>query len=579
MKKIIKFLDNLSPCDVHLKDLPRKPNGLMNCSFNEYGQIVKRSGYSKYNVTSLGADHKITGLHRFYTQANLKEFLCSWNTKIYKLSETTPWAGTALYSTGITDFTVTADKDTHFCDFSNHCYFVNGTDGVFKYNRTFVRKMGITAPTVKCAGTAAGTLGYLGAGVYKYKYTWVDEDGYESNGSPVSDGITATALATISLTGIANSTDPKIVSKCIYRTSVGGAIYYYEGAIANNTTTTFSSTIADSSLGTELHTDHTVPPKTSHLIAKRRNKLYLADADYLYPSHTSDVEYFPALWAIRTGNSQKIMGLLEQLTALPVATEDSIERLVGTDEDNFEFINSYSTEGNVAIRSYVNCDNLIVYLGYNGINYFDGVTSGIFSEAVNKYIRDNIVDAYASLSCAVYWDNKYILCYPKTGTVPNEAIYIDLKNKTYGVYNYSFSCFSKWSRGTDGLRLFGGSNTIGQIYEIDSGLDDAGSDIEAYDQTDYIDLGIPEVEKNFYKIYIRCEVTTESTLTVYYQTDIDTEASVTTTLTAGKDQWYEINLPGDVRGRAIKIRPRVSNKLAITLKGYMLQYDTENLRI
>jgi len=341
----------------------------------------------------------------------------------------------------------------------------------------------------------------------------------------------------------------------------------------SNTTTIFSSTIADTALGTEVATNHTTPPSTSHLVAKRRNKLYLAYNDYLYPSHISDVEYFPATWRLRTGNSQKIKGLLEQLTALPVATEDSIERLVGTDEDNFEFKNSYSTEGCVAMRSYVNCDNLIVYLGFNGINYFDGTTSGVFSEAINKYIRDNIVAAYASLSCAVYWDNKYILCYPKTGTVPNEAVYIDLKNKTFGVYNYSFSCFSKWSKGSDGLRLFGGSNTIGQVYEIDSGLDDAGSAIEAYDQVDYLDLGIPEREKTFYKIYVRCEVTTESTLTVYYQTDTDTEASVTATLTALKDQWYEINLPGSVSGRAIKIRPRVNNKYAVTFKGYMIQYS------
>ncbi|GAI00094.1 unnamed protein product, partial [marine sediment metagenome] len=40
-------------------------------------------------------------------------------------------------------------------------------------------------------------------------------------------------------------------------------------------------------------------------------------------------------------------GLLEQLTALPAFTEDSVERLVGTDEDNTEFKNSYSTEGNL----------------------------------------------------------------------------------------------------------------------------------------------------------------------------------------------------------------------------------------
>jgi len=573
-KKIVwKALDNLSPSDVKLVNLPRKPNGLYNMNFNPYGQLVKRAGFSKYNTTSLGAAHKIVGMHRYYKQDTAsKEFIVAWNTSVYKLSETTPWGGTAIKTS------LTADKDTYFCDFLNHCYFVNGTDGVFKYDLTNVRTMGITAPTVKCAGTAAGSSGFLGAGDYKYVYTWVDEDGYESNPSPVSSAITATALATISLTAVANSADAKIVSKRIYRTAVNGAIYYYEGAIADNTTTTFSSTIVDTSLGDEVESDHTDPESTSHLIAKRRNKLYLAYNDYLYPSHTSDVEYFPPLWRIRTGNSQKIKGLLEQLTALPVATEDSIERLLGTSEDDFEFKNSYSTEGCVAIRSYVNCDNLIVFLGFNGINYFDGTTSGIFSEAVNEYIRDNIVDAYRHLSCATYFDNKYILCYPKTGgTYPTETIWIDIKNGSFGVYSFAFSCFSIWDRGTDGLKLKGGSNTIGQVYSIFDGLEDDTADIEAYDQIDYIDFGIPEREKSFYKIYVRCEVTTESTLTVYYQTDIDTEASVTVTLTAGKDQWYEINLPGGVQGRAIKIRPRVSNKLAVTFKGYMIQYSVGEL--
>lgn len=572
-KQIWRALDDLSPSENKLRNLPRKPNGLFNLKLNEYGQLVKRKGYTKYNTTSIGASHKIVGMHRFYKQDTAsKEFLVAWNTNVYKLAETTPWGATSIKSG------LTADSDTYFCDFLNHCRFVNGVDGVFKYNLTNVRTMGITAPTVKCAGTAGGSGGSLGVGDYKYKYTWVDEDGYESNGAPVSDAITAASGEVISLTDIANSTDGKIVSKCIYRTSLGGAIYYYEGAIANNTTTTFSSTIADSALGTELHTDHTVPPTTSHLIAKRRNKIYLANSDYLYPSHTSDVEYFPALWAIRTGNSQKIKGLLEQLTALPVATEDSIERLVGTDEDNFEFKNSYSTEGCVAMRSYVNCDNLIVYLGFNGINYFDGTTSGIFSKAVNEYIKENINGTYRHLSCATYFDDKYFLCYPKgASTVPSETIWIDLKNKSYGVYSFSFSCFSVWDRGTDGLKLKGGSNTEGRVYSIFDGLEDDTANIEAYDQIEYLDLGIPDREKDFYKIYVRAEVTTESTLTVYYQTDIDTEASVTATLIAAKDQWYEINLPGGVRGRAIKIRPRVNNKLDVTFKGYMFQYSVGEL--
>ena len=579
-KQIIKFLDDLSPSELKLRDLPRKPDSLYNLFFNEYGQIVKGLGFAKYNLTSIGADslHKIVGMHRYYYSTSSKEFLVAWNRGIYKLPDTAPHIGVALYKTGTTDFTTTADQDTYFVDFGDVCYSVNGI-GVFKYDGTFNRILGITPPAEKCAGTSAGAAGYLGAGVYKYKYTYVDEDNYESNGSPVSSGITAAALNTISLTDIDDSTDDKVVSKNIYRTSVGGAIYYYDGEIDQGTTE-YESSKADSSLGTELKTNHTAPPTTSHLIAKRRNKLYLAYEDYLYPSHTSDVEYFPALWRLRTGNSQKIMGLLEQLTALPVSTEDSIERLVGTDEDNFEFKNSYSTEGCVAMRSYVNCDNLIVYLGQNGINYFDGTTSGIFSKAVNEYIKENIVTAYRHLSCATYFDDKYILCYPKTGgTYPTETIWIDLKNKTYGVYSFAFSCFSLWDRGTDGLQLKGGSNTIGQVYSVFDGLDDSGSDIEAHDQIDYLDFGMPEVEKNYYSIYVRAEVTTESTLTVTYQTDIDTAASVTATLTAGKDQWYELRLPSGVRGRAIKPKYGVDNKLAVTFKGIMFQYDTEALRV
>jgi len=325
-------------------------------------------------------------------------------------------------------------------------------------------------------------------------------------------------------------------------------------------------------------TDHNAPPTTSHLIAKRRNKLYLANADYLYLSHTSDVEYFPALWCLRTGNSQKIMGLLEQLNALPVVTEDSIERLVGTDEDNFEFINSYSTKGCVAIRSYVNCDNLIVYLGYNGINYFDGVTNGIFSEAVNKYIRDNINDAFRSLSCATYWDNKYMLCYPKgTSTVPSETIWIDLKNKTYGVYDFAFSCFSLWNRGTDGLQLKGGSNTEGQVYSVFSGLDDAGSAITAYDQIEPLDLGLPEVYKQWYSVFVKIKSTTGTAFKFYYKLDDDADWSLAEkTLTADTTKWYRISLgSGGKRARMLTPKPYMSDKYNFEIHGYMVCWEIE----
>lgn len=641
-KQVWKALDLLSPSDVKLANLPRKPGGLHNLKVNSYGQLVKRKGYLKYNTTAIAsvsttvdansasgqkvlnvtattgfaeneaiiinrggarqetgtidsiqsgtsltldddlththtqsqADavdnmHKIVGLHRYYKQNTAtKKFLVACDENIYYLAETDPWGATSIKSG------LTADSDTYFADFLNTCYIVNGVDGVFKYNVTRFGDVGVTKPDAPTI-TKGGTNGSLGEGIYYFRYTYIDDDGYESNPSDASNAITITSAnehVTVPLSGTT-------YRKNVYRTSVGGAIYYKDNidAILSKATVTYESTRADNTLGTEVKTNHTAPESTSHLITKRREKLYLAYNDYLYPSYTSDVEYFPALWAIRIGNSQKITGLLEQLTALPVMTDDSIERLVGTDEDNFEFRNSYSTEGNVAIRSLVNCDNLLVYLGFNGINYFDGVNSGIFSEALNKYIKDNIVDAYRHLSCAAYFDNKYLLCYVKSGTVPNETVWIDLKNKTYGIYSFAFSCFNLWDRGTDGLQLFGGSNTEGRVYKVLNGLEDDGSAITAYDDIEPLDMGYPELWKQFYNIYIKVKSTTGTALTMYYTLDDASEISQSLALTANKTLWYKIDFEGGgQRARAIKPRPYISDKYDFTIMGYAVVFELES---
>ncbi len=579
-KKIVKFLDMLSPSELKLTDLPRKPDSLMNCSFNEYGQIVKRSGYAKYNVTSIGSGHKITGLHRFYKQlTSSKEFLCSWNTSLYKLPDAGDHDGVALTNCP----TLTADADTYFADFANHCYIVNGEDTMMKYNMTNVRTDGIAVPSAAPTGTSPAG-GSLSAGDYLVKYTYVDEDGYESNASPASAAIAASASDKITL-AIVVSSDAKVTKRRIYRTIADGAIFYYDKEVANNTAITVDLTQADStlSLKTVLHTDHNAPPSAPDLVAKRRSRINIAVDDDLYVSKNYDkttgvmsVEYFPSTLYFPTGNGQKITGLLEQLTGLPVFTDDSIERFTGTDEKNFEFKNSYATEGNIAVRSLVNCDNLLVYLEFDGIHYFDGVSTGIFSKALNEYIKANIVDAYAHLSCGAYFDDKYILCYTKSGTVPNEAIYIDLKNNTYGIYNYSFSCFSKWSRGTDGLRLFGGSNTEGRVYEIDSGLDDDGSEIEAYDKIEPLNFGNPARYKQIYHIYIKIKTTTGTALRFYYTLDNNSETYKDKTLTASTTRWYKIDLSGGgQRCREIAIRPRMNDKYYFEIHGYAVVFEEE----
>jgi len=173
-----------------------------------------------------------------------------------------------------------------------------------------------------------------------------------------------------------------------------------------------------------------------------------------------------------------------------------------------------------------------------------------------------------------------MLCYPKgASTIPNETIVIDMKSKAVSVYSYAFSCFSVWDKKE--LRLFGGSNTEGRVYELETGTTDDTASITCYDSLDPLDFGIPDRLKNYYSIFIKCKTTTGTGLKVYYQTDDNDEASVDTpenAVVANKDRWYRFRLPSGVRGRTLKIRPYISDAYDVTFKGIMIEFDIEALQ-
>jgi len=346
---------------------------------------------------------------------------------------------------------------------------------------------------------------------------------------------------------------------------------------------------ADISLKSALHTDHNAPPGAPSLVVKRLSRVNIAIDDDLYVSKNYDkttgvrsVEYFPSTNYFPTGNGQKITGLIEQLGGLPVFTENTIERLVGTDEENFEYRNAHQEDGCIAKRSVVNCKNYVVYLSFKGIYIFDGVSARAidvaFGGRLNKYIRENINYSYAHLSCATYYDNKYLLCIP-TGesAVPNITVYYDFETKTYGVYSFAFSCFSKWDKGGDGLSLKGGSNTIGRVYKVFDGLDDDGSAITAYDEIEPIDFGIPERYKQWYSVFVKIKSTDGTAFKFYYKLDNDTDWTlVSKTITKNTTKWYRIGLgEGGKRARALQPKPYMSDKFYFEIHGFAVCFDVE----
>lgn len=79
---------------------------LLNCHNDQEGSIVKRSGYTKYNATTLGVG-KIQGAAKFYKVNGTEHMLVAHGGKIYKdtaLNGTMTEAATGLHATNDYDF-------------------------------------------------------------------------------------------------------------------------------------------------------------------------------------------------------------------------------------------------------------------------------------------------------------------------------------------------------------------------------------------------------------------------------------------------------------------------------------------
>ena len=106
----------------------------------------------------------------------------------------------------------------------------------------------LTAPPAIGGFTlSAGT--NLGVGQYYYKVVYVTAIG-ETNTSANLSVVTTTGNTTVNLTGIPVSSDPRVTARKLYRTKLGGSTdnQWFLATISNNTTTTYTDSIADASL-------------------------------------------------------------------------------------------------------------------------------------------------------------------------------------------------------------------------------------------------------------------------------------------------------------------------------------------
>lgn len=161
------------------------------------------------------------------------------------------------------------DEDTGFTDgnvfdylnYGDELFYSNGVDdpriasiiaGVPDF-----RNWGIVAPTTAPTFDADSGTGITGT--YSYVYTYYNSvSGHESSASPISaDRVVVNK--TINLSGLVASADPQVDKIHIYRTTTGGATYFYLAEISNGTTT-YADNINDTALGSTEAPVYNDPP-------------------------------------------------------------------------------------------------------------------------------------------------------------------------------------------------------------------------------------------------------------------------------------------------------------------------------
>ena len=106
-------------------------------------------------------------------------------------------------------------------------------------------------------------------------------------------------------------------------------------------------------------------------------------------------------------------------------------------------------------------------------------------------------------------------------------------------------------------KLYGSSgDTTGQLYQLDYGNDDDGSNIRFMIQTKYHDFKIPESDKNFQKIVVDHETGgSAGSYTIYYEIDNEDISGSFSIDLATYPTHYEGYFDSDAIGKRLRLRP------------------------
>ena len=281
------FLTLLGGVDQFHRDPAKFPKNRCRDANNVWAKnntLLKRPGVRPWG--SLTFDDTFDGAHEYIDAAGTAHLLVASNAKVWEVTSSTR---TELFST--------ERERISFTTFRGRC-FAHGASQQRKIIISTVSENGLAAPATTPT-PAAGVAGAL-TGSYAVRVTYVIEESgvrvWESDPSDASSSVTLSSEQ-LSLSAVPVSSDTRVNARYIYRTTAGGAKYYYDGKISDNTTTTYTSNVLDAALGDEVEYTHGQMTTAPYAEGANERMFYLV-GNLLYYSEIgrtdSYIEYVPA---------------------------------------------------------------------------------------------------------------------------------------------------------------------------------------------------------------------------------------------------------------------------------------------
>lgn len=183
-------------------------------------------------------------------------------------------------------------------------------------------------------------------------------------------------------------------------------------------------------------------------------------------------------------DGQQITALVAFGETLVIFKDHRLQLLTGKSEDSFSRYNLDSEIGTTSPGTIVPYSNALYFFDPStGVHLFDGAAIHPLDEAINLYILNGQNRSASYKNYAYMHEGRYFLNICWGGdTFPSRTFVYDLGTQSWAEYDYGVPASAVFAN-----KLYGGGprNTTG-IYQLQNGLNDDGSAIEAYFKTAWI---------------------------------------------------------------------------------------------